>query len=221
MSVIVTANHGETFEVEVFHDGHIEFPDRDLQFEQAMEEFTNSDSCVVQLDRQWEEFPANVIFEKFELPENSEVRLAADCAEHVLHLYENKYPRDFRPRNAIEATRKFVAGEIDLETLEKYKSAAGAAWAVAGAWAAAGARAAAAAAWAADAAATAADAAATAAWAAVVAARAVAHSVSPDNDSPEWQQACDAEVAWQIRRFVDCMEAVGQGFNWPDMKVTS
>jgi len=29
-----------------------------------------------------------------------------------------------------------------------------------------------------------------------------------------------AETLWQIRRFVDCMEAVGQGFDWPDMKVT-
>jgi hypothetical protein len=220
MSVVLDATcEGETVEVEVFHDGHIEFPDRDLQFEQAMEEFTNSDSAVVQLDRLWVKSPTEVIFKSFELPENSNILLAADYVERVLHFYEDKYPRDFRPRNAIEATRKFVAGEIDQKTLEKYRSAAwtaselaleSATAATAAAWAAARA-----AAWAAEAAAWAA-----AGAAARAVARAVAHSVSPDDDSPEWQQACDAEVAWQVRRFVDCMEAVGQGFDWPDMKVT-
>jgi hypothetical protein len=28
---------------------------------------------------------------------------ATDCAEHVLPSFEEKYPRDHRPRNAIEA----------------------------------------------------------------------------------------------------------------------
>jgi hypothetical protein len=31
---------------------------------------------------------------------------AADCAEHVLHFYEDKYPDDNRPRKAIEAARR-------------------------------------------------------------------------------------------------------------------
>jgi len=29
-----------------------------------------------------------------------------------------------------------------------------------------------------------------------------------------------AEEAWQLRRFVDCIEAVSQGFDWPDISVT-
>ena len=33
------------------------------------------------------------------------VMFAADCAEHVLHLFESKYPNDSRPRLAIEAAR--------------------------------------------------------------------------------------------------------------------
>lgn len=37
---------------------------------------------------------------------------ACDCADHVLHLYEDKYPNDKRPREAIEARRKFAKGEI-------------------------------------------------------------------------------------------------------------
>ena len=31
---------------------------------------------------------------------------AADCAEHVLHIFESKYPNDDRPRKAIEAARQ-------------------------------------------------------------------------------------------------------------------
>ena len=30
---------------------------------------------------------------------------AADCAEHVLQYFEEKYPKDDRPRKAIEAGR--------------------------------------------------------------------------------------------------------------------
>ena len=37
---------------------------------------------------------------------------AADCAEHVLHFYEAKFPKDDRPRKAIEAARKYARGEL-------------------------------------------------------------------------------------------------------------
>lgn len=33
---------------------------------------------------------------------------AADCAEHVLPYFEEKYPKDGRPRKAIEACREWV-----------------------------------------------------------------------------------------------------------------
>jgi hypothetical protein len=35
----------------------------------------------------------------------SAVAFAADCAEHVLHLFEARFPNDDRPRKAIEAAR--------------------------------------------------------------------------------------------------------------------
>lgn len=38
---------------------------------------------------------------------------ACDCAERVLHLFEKMYPEDKRPRDAIEASRKFAHGEIN------------------------------------------------------------------------------------------------------------
>lgn len=39
---------------------------------------------------------------------------AADCAEHVLPLFEDKYPEDERPRKAIEAARGWVRGELKM-----------------------------------------------------------------------------------------------------------
>ncbi|NUS91194.1 MAG: hypothetical protein HOQ36_02100, partial [Nocardia sp.] len=38
-------------------------------------------------------------------------RWAADCAQHVLPLFESCCPGDRRPREAIEAARAWAAGE--------------------------------------------------------------------------------------------------------------
>lgn len=47
-----------------------------------------------------------------ELDHGSLVLWATDCAEHVLPYFEGKYPQDDRPRNAIEAGRAWVRGEM-------------------------------------------------------------------------------------------------------------
>ena len=39
---------------------------------------------------------------------------AALCAEHVLHLFEQKQPRDTRPRDAIDIGRAWVRGEVRM-----------------------------------------------------------------------------------------------------------
>ncbi len=39
---------------------------------------------------------------------------AADCAEHVLHLFESVQPSDRRPRQAIEMARAWAAGEVRM-----------------------------------------------------------------------------------------------------------
>lgn len=39
---------------------------------------------------------------------------AADCAQHVLHLFEQAQPGDDRPRRAIEHVRAWVRGEIAM-----------------------------------------------------------------------------------------------------------
>jgi hypothetical protein len=39
---------------------------------------------------------------------------AALCAEHVLHLFEAEQPSDPRPRDAIEAARRWARGEVRM-----------------------------------------------------------------------------------------------------------
>jgi hypothetical protein len=39
---------------------------------------------------------------------------AADCAQHVLHLFEQAQPSDDRPRRAIEQARAWARGEITM-----------------------------------------------------------------------------------------------------------
>ena len=46
----------------------------------------------------------------------------ADCAEHVLHLFEEVQPADARPRQAIEHARAWVRGEV---TMSQARAAAG------------------------------------------------------------------------------------------------
>ncbi|NOK62853.1 MAG: hypothetical protein GFH27_549293n250 [Chloroflexi bacterium AL-W] len=39
---------------------------------------------------------------------------AADCAQHVLHFFEQVQPDDDRPRRAIEQVRAWVRGEVSM-----------------------------------------------------------------------------------------------------------
>ena len=108
---------------------------------------------------------------------------ACDAADHVLHLYEEKYPDDDRPRKAIEVSRRYADGEATSDEL--VAAAARAAYARAAA-------ARAAASWAADARAAAARAADAAAWAAYADAAARAADA---------RAAAAAELTWQTEQF--------------------
>ena len=47
------------------------------------------------------------------------------CAETVLKYYENKHPKDKRPRDAIEAAKKYLKRErIDAAAYAAYAAAA-------------------------------------------------------------------------------------------------
>ncbi len=52
---------------------------------------------------------------------------AADCAEHTLHLFEEKSPTDQRPRLALDVLRSWVRGEREMVECRKAAFAAHAA----------------------------------------------------------------------------------------------
>jgi Immunity protein Imm5 len=61
----------------------------------------------------------------FRLMSKQNVMLAsAEIAESVLNIFEEKYPNDKRPRQAIEAMRAFVKGKISRANLGKARNAA-------------------------------------------------------------------------------------------------
>ena len=128
------------------------------------------------------------------------VRLwGADCAAHVLPIFEREMPGDARPRQAIEAARGFARGTVSDAALAAARDATMDATmdaTRAAAWAAALAAARAAAS---DARAAARDAARAAAW---VATRAAA------------SDAGDAEKAWQLDRLC-CWLSEQEPEDWP------
>jgi hypothetical protein len=235
MSVVLTAQFaGEALDVEVFHDGAIAFPGRDFRYEQATAEFGFPETPAVQLHRFWTIYPINVIFDHFWQIDINSWLLTADYAEHVLHFYEDEYPEDSRPRSLVAAIRSHAALEADSKefTQALIENMAYDVWNRAWhSWRSMQRQALTAHALTAHAyrlrpAVEAARAVrAAAAWssranAAGVAADTVAYSISLDPDSPEWRVARDSETAWQVRRFVDVMEAIGQGLPWPPMGAT-
>lgn len=120
---------------------------------------------------------------------------AADCAEHVLPLFEAEAPTDDRPRDAIARTRAFARGELGTAEQIRRRFVAGrAAHAVSGAAAVAAARAAAQASGVAHMGAHALGAAAYAAKAAGAAAAAAGNDVADGRD------AVDDEIRWQLAR---------------------
>ena len=124
--------------------------------------------------------------------ENISIEFACRCAEHVLHFFEDKYPNDRRPRQAIEAARncitnKSLAAVSAASAASAARSAAYAAVsAVSATWSAA--RSAVSAARSAVSAARSAEYAAYAAYAAVSAVSAVS--------------AESAEIQWQTEEFL-------------------
>jgi len=138
---------------------------------------------------------------------------ACDCAERVIHLYEDKYPDDRRPRKAIETKRAWLRGEA---TDDELTAARAAAWA-AGATRVAAARATRVAAAratrvaAGDASWAASVAAWDASWAASVAASAAARAAARaawDARDAAWDASAAAraaELEWQKQRLTELL----------------
>ena len=59
------------------------------------------------------------------------IEFACRCAEHVLPFYEDKYPKDNRPRKAIEAARVCITDKSQTARDAAEDAARAAAWAAA------------------------------------------------------------------------------------------
>lgn len=127
-------------------------------------------------------------------------RWAADCAEHVLPFFEEKFPEDHRPRHAIEAARAWQRGELPMTEAHVTAFAAHAAATDATPHAAA-----CAAARAAGHAAATAHVASHASWAATFAATAAAHGAAEVSDAAE---ATARERAWQRQQLPEHLHAL-------------
>jgi hypothetical protein len=119
---------------------------------------------------------------------------AADCAEHVLRLFEAEAPDDGRPRDAIARTRAFARGERGVtEEIRRRFVAGRAAHAVSGDAAVAAARAAAQASGVAHMG-------AHALGAAAYAAKAAGAAADAGNDIVDRNDAVGDEIRWQLAR---------------------
>ena len=128
------------------------------------------------------------------------VRLwGADCAAHVLPIFEREMPGDARPRQAIEAARGFARGTVSNAALAAARDATMDATMDATRAAASDARAAAR------------DAARAAAW---VAARAAARAAAWVATRAAASDAEDAEKAWQLDRLC-CWLSEQEPEDWP------
>ncbi len=64
------------------------------------------------------------LVEKCELTTKEKQLFALHCTKQVLPIYEEKYPSDKRVKECIEATERFINGEIDVNELKEKRRAA-------------------------------------------------------------------------------------------------
>ena len=91
-----------------------------------------AESCNFDAVKIWNTCPRGdwmiwLLLQTQSIDRQTSVKLACLCAEHVLSIYESKYPDDKRPRLAIEAAQAWADNPTD-EKLARVKLAADEAW---------------------------------------------------------------------------------------------
>lgn len=220
---IYSPNHKDT-RIEIGKDGNIYFPDNDIEYDLTMTEFGEPRTFAIELFEEWNFDKIEFILEKLGLSKQTMIMLSADFAEHVLHFFEEVFPEDDRPRRSIEGARIYALSiETESERLNSKKAfelammADGARSMVAGSGTYSALNAAYAAAQAGFAAGSHVR---TEHTVANVASYAAKSTSAPDYYSAGVPSDWGKEYAWQIRRFVDCMEALQAGKPWPPMEIT-
>ena len=236
MSVIVTAYYnGGIFEVEIFRDGSLAFPGRNIEYEQTAAALGEQPSPVLQFEHLWEsepQEPAVLIFHFLEIEKTYKIKFAADCVEHVAHFYQ-EIQKDNKVNNIVEMIMKFIDGKLELVKIQDARYdinnfVTAAEENDSFRWFTACEAAAAASEWLAYGVEHGLDRSErgglnTLELAASMSRESAAtgNSGNTDHGSEKWKQALLDERDWQIRRFVDCMEAIGQGLPWPPLEATT
>jgi hypothetical protein len=232
-SIVVDVPCGEeTHRLELRDDGTARMLDHDPRVVAAFTRMGATPPECARAVAEYERKPLAYILSHTGLDGRTVGLLACDYAEHVLSIFEAKFPDDIRPRKAIKTARACGHGEATAKQLYKWWAAAQ--WAstetVKRAWAAkmaavsaeeaaeatlawaaeeaaeeaAGAVRAAAAAWAAEEA---------AAWAAEEAARAARGCLGAALTAET--EARVAEAAWQLKHTFKVLNALEEGLPWP------
>jgi hypothetical protein len=230
-------------QLEITRDGELIFLDYNITHDLAALEFGYPDTDATKLYAEWQRDPSSTLIRTLardDVDNETMVSLAIEFAEHVLPIYKRWHPKKSGPRDLLDASRGFLLGQVpyaefmslrrrlrlgDGDSRRVIHRGEGAVRAR----------------MAAHLASTAVVAAHKSTWsvaeytygAAFHGQSAVAYddcdqkNLSPTGEesgrgigwtrfdpSPEFQWASQAERAWQIRRFVDCIEAIGQGLDW-------
>ncbi len=204
--VIDVLCEGHTHRLEFRDDGTVHMLDHEEIDVRAFVAFgAKPPGCLEEIDKARDD-PVGSLFDRLGIDKKTLSFFACDFAEHVLPIWYEYYPDDHRPREAIEAARKYVAGKIEKATLDRAMLAA---WSEAerAAWEAV--RAASTAAWEAVRAASTELAAAAGARTASRAAWAAYDYAEAHGSDPEAARA--AEKRWQVCRIVQVVEAISRG----------
>ena len=103
-----------------------------LDMHPCTEGLTFADQCDFDAVKIWNTCPRGdwmiwLLLQTQSIDRQTSVKLACLCAEHVLSIYESKYPDDTHPRLAIEAAKAWADNPTD-EKLARVKLAADEAW---------------------------------------------------------------------------------------------
>jgi hypothetical protein len=213
--VITVTCEGLDHRLEFRDDGEVVMLDHSEKLVRSFVAFgAKPPECMEEIDKA-REWPIGYLFDHLKADRKTIVLLACDFAEHVLPIWYEYYKDDDRPKKAIQASRKYLAGKIKLSTLERAQEAAVDAAEAASASAADAASAASVSAraawWAAEtaSASAAADEAWAEAWAVARASAAAYRHAEARGDDPDAAMA--AEKKWQASRMVQVLEAISRG----------
>lgn len=232
MSVIVTIDMNDAkMRVEFHRDGSISILDHNVEYDATMVEFGEPESAALGFHRYWYSDPASAIAWYTEFDFKTIIRLAADWAEHALPVFEEYHHNKGKaytgfPRNALDSARAYADHDFDLDfrkivfnmeskihemlTWQFYKPGYGALRAVYNVLNSSQAQ----------------DVWATRNNVEIVAdAASTAVASNFPRDLGDFDPKIDEEIfeqeqAWQVRRFVDCMEAMQAGRPWPPLGAT-